>query len=56
MLLERYGLAPEETVFLDDSPANIETARRLGIYGIVFENLPAAKAQLEALLPDGTTV
>lgn len=53
VLLERYGLAPEETVFLDDSPANIEAARRLGMCGIVFENLPAARAQLEALLPDG---
>ena len=50
ILLERYALKPEETVFLDDSPANIAAAQRCGIRGIVFTDLAAAKAQLEPLL------
>lgn len=58
ILLERYGLVPAETIFLDDSAANIAAAEQCGIHGIVFTDLPAAKAQLEALLqqvlsPDG---
>ena len=50
ILLERYALQPEETVFLDDSPANIAAAQRCGIHGIVFTDFAAAKAQLETLL------
>lgn len=50
ILLERYDLRPEETVFLDDSPANIAAAERCGIRGVVFTDLAAAKAQVEPLL------
>ena len=50
ILLERYALQPEETLFLDDSPENIEAARRLGMHGIVFTELPAVLVQTEALL------
>ncbi len=49
ILLDRYGLVPEECVFLDDTPENIETARRLGFAGIVFESLPQALKELEDL-------
>lgn len=47
-LLERYGLAAADTVFVDDLPANVEAARRLGLHGVVFEN--AAQCEL-ALRP-----
>ena len=33
-LIQRYGLKPEETIFIDDSPANIRTARKLGFLAI----------------------
>ena len=36
LLLNRFGLRPEECLFIDDNPANIEGARRAGIDGIVF--------------------
>jgi HAD superfamily hydrolase (TIGR01509 family) len=36
VLLDRYRLAPEATVFIDDSEANVAAARRLGIVGIHF--------------------
>ncbi len=50
ILLERYALVPEETVFLDDSAENVAAAERCGMQAIVFTDLAAAKAQLEALL------
>ena len=49
-LLERYSLVPEETVFLDDNPDNVAEADRLGIHGILFTDLAAAKAETERLL------
>ena len=50
ILLDRYALKPEETLFFDDVPENIEAARRLGIHGIVFTDLSAAKTQAEQFL------
>ena len=32
LILEQQGLKPEETLFIDDSPANIEVARQMGIH------------------------
>ena len=50
VLLDRYGLIPDETVFLDDNADNIAEANRLGIRGILFTDLAAAKAETERLL------
>ena len=36
LLYKKYGLIPEECVFIDDSAANIEGAERTGMPGIVF--------------------
>lgn len=35
-LLERYSIRPEDAVFYDDRPENVEAAVRLGINGVVF--------------------
>ena len=50
-LMEHYPqITPEESVFLDDSPANVETAKSLGFHGIVFQSYEQAHAELETLL------
>jgi 2-haloacid dehalogenase len=36
ILFERYDLAPEDCIFIDDSARNIEAARSLGMKGIHF--------------------
>ena len=36
LLLERFSLVPEECVFVDDHPLNVEAATRQGMRGIVF--------------------
>lgn len=38
LLLERHALAPGATLFIDDSPANVEAARRLGMQALRFES------------------
>ena len=53
MLCERYGLIPEECVFLDDQERNIEAAREYGMKGIVFKSYEQANAELEEILKDG---
>lgn len=52
LLLEQYGLKPEECVFLDDSPENIRTAETLGIKGIVVKNQEQAREELKRLLEE----
>ena len=46
-LLERYDLAPEECLFIDDRRENVDAARALGMEGHVFQNdYPALTALL----------
>ncbi len=49
LLLERYSLLPEESVFIDDLPVNVEAGRKLGIHGIVFRSKEQVQAELEKL-------
>lgn len=48
-LLERFSLKPEECVFFDDLPANIEGAKRMGMHGFVFTGLETALEDLKTL-------
>lgn len=52
ILMERYGLKAEESVFLDDSPANIETAKTLGMQGILVTSQEQAVKALWKLLEE----
>lgn len=49
LLLERYGLRAGESVFLDDTPKNIEGAIRQGIAGILFRDQAQAIGELRAM-------
>ena len=55
LLLERYGLRAEESVFLDDMTENVAGARSVGMRGIVFSTLTQALGELEGMgvCPDG---
>lgn len=44
------GVAPEQAVFLDDSPGNVEGARRAGLHAILFTTPEQALADLDAVL------
>lgn len=48
--LEQFALRPEECVFIDDVPLNIEAAIRCGFYGLVYHGDPARlRRELRAL-------
>jgi len=48
--LERLGVGPEEAVFIDDTTGHVQTARSLGLKGILFTDAEALKKDLDALL------
>lgn len=50
LLCSKYGLIPEECVFIDDTEKNVEAAVREGMKGIVFHSLGQAKKELEKIL------
>ncbi|MGA2478776.1 MAG: HAD family phosphatase [Spirochaetia bacterium] len=46
LCLEKLGARPEECLFLDDMPANIEAARTLGINALLFSSPREAAKEL----------
>ncbi len=49
LLIERYGLVPEECVFLDDTQKNLTGAEALGFHTILFRNQEQAREELKKL-------
>ncbi|WP_098482355.1 HAD family hydrolase [Georgenia soli] len=49
ILVDRHGLRPEATVFVDDSPANVAGAEAIGIRGLVFTDAAQLRADLVEL-------
>jgi 2-haloacid dehalogenase len=47
LLVDRHGLVPERTVLIDDMPANVEAAARLGFRAIRFTDAVALRRALE---------
>jgi len=44
--LEVYGIKPEESVFTDDTPSNVEAAVKLGFNGVIFKDANDLKEKL----------
>ena len=55
LALERFGIKAEETIFLDDNPANVQAACEIGIKGILF-NKNIVKNEKSILHHDGSLV
>lgn len=49
ILLDRYHLKADETVFIDDSLPNVQGAEAVGIHGVHFTTAEDARKQLAAL-------
>lgn len=50
-LVERTGIVPAESVFIDDLPRNVEAARACGLHAIQFRDAPSCRAELRTYLP-----
>ena len=50
VLLDRYGLSAKESVFLDDSLANVQAAENIGMKGILVTSQEQAVQELKELL------
>lgn len=49
LLLERYNLKADECIFIDDQEINVNAAKKLGMYGIVFQNQLQAEHEIKAI-------
>ncbi|MGE0383063.1 MAG: HAD family hydrolase [Hyphomicrobium sp.] len=47
ILLQQVGRPPQQVIFIDDKPANIATARAVGIDGILYESPEQVRESLE---------
>ena len=50
LFCDRYGLAPESCVFIDDSEPNVVSARRFGMHAIHFRDTAQAISEIERAL------
>ncbi len=50
ILIQKYSLIPEETIFVDDMKENIDVAESLKMHGIVFQNLKQVEMEIETYL------
>jgi len=49
LLVSRYNLTPSKTVFIDDTPVNIEAAKNLGWKGIIYRDYNQVVDELATL-------
>jgi 2-haloacid dehalogenase len=49
ILLDRYGLAANESVFIDDNPKNAQAASAVGLHGIHFQSPAQLRRELQSL-------
>ncbi len=49
LALARFGLAPEDAVFIDDNAANVAGAEAVGMTAILFTDAEALAVRLRAL-------
>lgn len=49
LLLSRYSLKAEESVFFDDTMANVEAAKAVGMHAVCFRSKEQAEEELEKL-------
>lgn len=52
LLMSRFGLEAGESVFLDDTPHNVEAARKVGMEGIIFTDKEQAVKELKEMAPE----
>jgi 2-haloacid dehalogenase len=49
ILLDRYGIVANESVFIDDNPKNAQAASAVGLHGIHFQSPAQLRSELQSL-------
>jgi len=49
-MLQRFEIRPEQTLFIDDMPANVTAAAALGIHTIHFTDINACRSEVDRLI------
>ncbi len=50
LAMDAFGVAPREAAFVDDTPANVDAARALGMYAVLFREPRRALSDLKGIL------
>ena len=50
-LVEKTGIVPDQSVFIDDLPRNVAAARECGLHAIQFRDPASCRQELRAYLP-----
>ncbi len=50
-LVEKTGIVPDESVFIDDVPGNVAAARECGLHAIQFRDPASCRQELRTYLP-----
>ena len=51
IMMDRHGIKPQSTIFIDDKKVNIDTARELGFTALLFTTPQILAADLSRLIP-----
>lgn len=51
-LKHKYGLKPEECVFIDDKPTNVDAGIAYGYHGLIFKGYETTKTELDKILTE----
>jgi putative hydrolase of the HAD superfamily len=49
IIMQELGSKPEECLFIDDTPQNIDAAKKLGMHAILFSNAQQLRADISVL-------
>lgn len=47
MILQKMEVSPEEALMIDDNPANVEGAKRIGMDGFIYSSLQGLREKIE---------
>jgi HAD superfamily hydrolase (TIGR01509 family) len=53
-LVEKTGIVPDESLFIDDLLKNVAAARESGLHAIQFRGAAACRAELRTYLPNAS--
>ena len=54
MTAEKLGVRPDECLFIDDIPAFVAAAEKIGMHGFAYVNVPESMTSIKKILEENT--